>query len=460
MTSSPPRQGNPPVGLPPRPRFSLARLGRLIGKELRESLRDRRTLLTLAIMPILLYPLLGLVFFLFFRSPFLAKGAETVYRLGFRNKTELELMGPFLLMGEKAMCRDQGFAPASEKDAGEKGQRMRASNQLPRLEAYAFDGADSPRSDVKELVRDGIVEVGLELRREEGWAQPGEDGNVLFDWELFYLDDSSQSQEALRYLQRLISAANGEFLGKRMRMEQRVQRVAKEQRIPPLLLEPKPLTNPNAKRYSLLGSLLPLILILMTMTGAVYPAIDLTAGERERGTLEILMAAPIPRLSVLLAKYVAVLTVALLTALVNLGAMTGTLLVLGGGPFLFHSGFAVILIVIEVLGLLVLFGAFFSAVLLSLTSLTRSFKEAQAYLIPLMLLALTPGLLSLVPGLQLHGINPWIPLLNIVLLARDLLDGTAEPKAAVLVVVITLLYAIGALTLAARVFGRAAVVGG
>ena len=63
-----------------------------------------------------------------------------------------------------------------------------------------------------------------------------------------------------------------------------------------------------------LGTLVPLILILMTITGAVYPAIDLTAGERERGTLEVLVAAPIPRMSLLLAKYVAVLTVALLTA--------------------------------------------------------------------------------------------------------------------------------------------------
>ena len=58
----------------------------------------------------------------------------------------------------------------------------------------------------------------------------------------------------------------------------------------------------------------------MTMTGAVYPAIDLTAGERERGTLEMLIAAPVPRSRLLLAKYVAVVAVAVLTALVNLGS--------------------------------------------------------------------------------------------------------------------------------------------
>ena len=75
-----------------------------------------------------------------------------------------------------------------------------------------------------------------------------------------------------------------------------------------------------------LATLVPLVLILMTITGAVYPAIDLTAGERERGTLETLIAAPISRMSLLIAKYLAVLTVAVLTALVNLIAMSVTVL--------------------------------------------------------------------------------------------------------------------------------------
>ena len=72
--------------------------------------------------------------------------------------------------------------------------------------------------------------------------------------------------------------------------------------------------------------------------GAVYPAIDLTAGERERGTLEMLIAAPVPRLGLLLAKYAAVLTVALLTALVNLAAMTITVHSTGLAASLFGAG--------------------------------------------------------------------------------------------------------------------------
>src|SRR4051794_28863605 len=86
-----PGETSQPQAGPLRPRFSLRRVGRLFRKELSESLRDRRTLLTLVLMPILLYPLLGLVFLVYFRGP-LAAGNRTVYRIGFRNETEMRLL--------------------------------------------------------------------------------------------------------------------------------------------------------------------------------------------------------------------------------------------------------------------------------------------------------------------------------------------------------------------------------
>ena len=82
---------------------------------------------------------------------------------------------------------------------------------------------------------------------------------------------------------------------------------------------------------------------------------------------------------------------------------------------------------LALLGLLVLFAAFFSAVLLILTSFARSFKEAQAYLIPLMLASLGPGLAGMIPGLTLDGTLAVTPLVNIVLLARDVFENKATP---------------------------------
>ena len=209
-----------------------------------------------------------------------------------------------------------------------------------------------------------------------------------------------------------------------------------------------------------MATLVPLILILMTITGAVYPAIDLTAGERERGTLESLMAAPLPRLSMLLAKYFAVLTVALLTAGANLAGMSITVYSTGLGPMLFGENGLSPAAILIVLGLLILFAAFFSALLLAVTSFARSFKEAQAYLIPFMLLAIAPGFLSVMPGIELSGVLAVVPLVNIVLLARDVLQGTLDPLLAGAAVVSTALYGVAALALAARIFGSDAILYG
>src|SRR5262249_4921658 len=112
---------------------------------------------------------------------------------------------------------------------------------------------------------------------------------------------------------------------------------------------------------------------------------------------------------------------------------------------------------VQVLLLLLLFASFFSAVLLTLTSFARSFKEAQAYLIPLMLLCLAPGILALMPGLSLRGVLSVVPLVHIVLLARDVFAGTAGLLSAGIVVLSTLIYALAAITLATRVFGTEAV---
>jgi sodium transport system permease protein len=419
------------------------RLGRLARKELMESLRDRRTLLTLILMPLLLYPLLGLAVGQLPRE-------GPVYRLGFQDEDEANAVRGYLEKGEQVLVREGVFLAHSSKDSPPPTASL--SLLLPRLDLFVG-------SDVEEAVLRGSVDVGLRTRPPGPFAVRG--GSPLaVDLDLFYREDSPGGREAVRHVQRVCEAANGRFLGDTLRV------LGVRQRSAPVRPRATALHPPDAQQPSSFRTLVPLILILMTITGAVYPAIDLTAGERERGTLEILMAAPLPRLSLLLAKYTAVMTVAMLTALVNLASMAVTLWYLekqgagsGSGGRLLGEGSLTPLLFLEVFGLLLLFAAFFSGVLLALTSFARSFKEAQAYLIPLMLLSLLPGMLSLVPGLRLAGPLLLVPLLNVVLLARDLLAGNAEPLAALVVVVSTLAYALGAIALAARLFGAEAVRG-
>src|SRR5262249_1489730 len=121
--------------------------------------------------------------------------------------------------------------------------------------------------------------------------------------QIISVSNSSAAREALAYVDTLIAAANEGALRSRLNLP------GIEPHIPTLTLEHVTLAAPSSDGILSLAALVPLILILMTITGAVYPAIDLTAGERERGTLEILVAAPVPRFELLTAKYVSVVTV-------------------------------------------------------------------------------------------------------------------------------------------------------
>jgi sodium transport system permease protein len=215
---------------------------------------------------------------------------------------------------------------------------------------------------------------------------------------------------------------------------------------------------PKAANSSSLIGVLPLILLLMTVTGGVYPAIDLTAGERERNTLETLISLPVPRFRLLLAKFAAVVLVTLLTGIMNLIAMSVTLYVLQLdkallGPNGFTLGLATKLMLA-----LSAFALFYSALLLMLTSSARSFKEAQAYLIPLLMLSIGPGMVILLPGWKLSAATSVVPLINVLLLSKQFLEGTPIDVLLVIsTVVTTMLYAVAALSLAAQIFGADAV---
>ncbi|MFO0807440.1 MAG: ABC transporter permease subunit/CPBP intramembrane protease [Gemmataceae bacterium] len=403
---------------------------RFARKELRETLRDRRTILTLVLMPLLLYPLLGVVFRQFFLVNLNESAPE--YRIGVGSEAEGELLVELLGIGDKPPPLPR---PSSKLSA------LPQPTSEPVVKLFVAQ-------DVPQAVNEGGIQLGIVIANPPSIHAPLAELRARLT--VLLLDESPLGREALAYLRGRLAEANVRILQGR----------AKESGDPPLTIEPRVLTNPDHAGAFSLSTLVPLVLILMTITGAVYPAIDLTAGERERGTLEVLMAAPVPRVGLLAAKYLAVVAVSVLTGLVNLGMMALTLWLSGLGPALFGPGGLTIGTALSVLGLLVLFSALFSALLLALTSFARSFKEAQAYLIPLMLVALTPGLLALAPGLKMTTGKAVVPLLNVVLLARDVFDGQATLGLAAAVVASTLLYATAAVAIAARVFGAEAVLYG
>lgn len=424
----------------------LARLGRLTRKELSEILRDRRTVITLFLMPILLYPLLSVAFRQFFLASRLTPAQGVEYRLGFTSQDELELFNFRLIQGEDRLKRRPPGPSAAEpkKSAATDSADDKTPSVSARVDSFEELKAALHAGQIDAIARlispaDAKSDFFSQKRLAPGPEQ-------LFNFEIVYLPQAAGAHGLLEYIEGRMAAANESDLVRRLNRSQ-----IKGPNLVVRLVR-SPLDQVAAGPMISLASLVPLILILMTITGAVYPAIDLTAGERERGTLEILVAAPVPRLALLFAKYLSVLIVAILTALVNLVAMISTLMLSGLGSMLFGSAGLSIVVVIQLFGLLLLFAAFFSAVLLCITSFARSFKEAQAYLIPLMLVSLAPGVLGMMPGLRLAD---WAvaPLVNMVLMGRDLLESGVEMGPAFLVIVSSLIYSGAAIALAARIFG-------
>lgn len=409
----------------------LGRVARLTRKELRETLRDRRTVITLVLMPLLVYPLISISFN---KAALLSveQANKAAYWIGVTDMRDAEVLRNLLDRGQQLL--DERSQVASDAPADSAAPRA----ELP----LAFEFVTFPNSPLESSVADSTVHIAVRLQSTA--AQPGERRGGL-RCELLYREGAPVSQQALRAVEQRLQAVND------LSLRMQLARAGLPAHVPADVTS-KAVPAGRAAPFSL-ATLVPLVLILMTITGAVYPAIDLTAGERERGTLETLIAAPISRMSLLIAKYLAVLTVAILTALVNLIAMSATVLSSNLYEQLFPQGLSFSLMV-EVFGLTVLFAAFFSAIMLAVTSFARSFKEAQAYLIPIMLLAISPGLLSLMPDLQLTSLLAITPLVNIVLLSRNLLEHGAEPLTAALAILSTAVYALLAVGVAARVFGN------
>jgi len=419
--------------------LSLTRTMRLAMKELREILRDRRTITTLVLMPLLLYPLLGVMVKRGLLSSLESTGAIP-FRVVVESAEEVAQLSRQLQKGG-ALLPPENIADSNSNPLVE--LAAASGEQPPQLEIYQLDDG----FPLETIVRSGQADVGIRLTAAGDEATNNESS---LQWTLIHRDNSSLSDNARSYIVRRLEAVN----------EQYILDTLTEHRIDfqlPAVITEQTVTS-ETKQQSPLITFIPLVLVLMTMTGAVYPAIDLTAGERERGTMEILIAAPVSRMTLLAGKFLAVLAVALLTAFINMLAMFATLFTLGlDGAVLGGNALRVIPLVVL---MTVVFAGFFSAVLLSITSIARSFKEAQAYLIPLMLISLTPGMFSLMPDLQMGPLLAITPLVNIVLAGRDLLQGDFNLLIFAIVILSTAFYGVLALALAARVFGSDSVLYG
>ncbi|MGN0347777.1 MAG: ABC transporter permease subunit/CPBP intramembrane protease, partial [Lachnospiraceae bacterium] len=177
---------------------------------------------------------------------------------------------------------------------------------------------------------------------------------------------------------------------------------------------------------NMFGYILPFLLITSILMGAMYPAIDTTAGEKERGTLETLMTMPVTNLELITGKFLATSTIAVFAAFLNVLSMAllgayfyASLQATAEETIAFDASLYIPAILITLLCAIV-FSLFASAVCLCVCIYAKSFKEAQNYTTPVMLLFMFAGMVCMVPQLQLGNGLELVPVVNIALLIANL----------------------------------------
>ena len=227
----------------------------------------------------------------------------------------------------------------------------------------------------------------------------------------------------------------------------------------PIVFETRDVAKTEEIAGFFLGQVLPIILIIGVLLGAIYPAIDSMAGEKERGTLETLFTLPISNLELVMGKYMAVSFCAIVTAVLNILSILLTI------SYLFLSGSIVegleiskfninelILPIIITLLCVCLFAMVISAVSMCVCSFAKSFKDAQNYITPVMFLVLIPSYVSMIPNMKLDSTTAIIPVVNISLLIKSVLSFNSNIGLIAMVFMSNFTFVILAVILLSKIF--------
>lgn len=202
-----------------------------------------------------------------------------------------------------------------------------------------------------------------------------------------------------------------------------------ETTLEPIISEKIDISKGEEMAGYLLGMILPIMLIIGILLGATYPAIDIMAGEKERGTLETLLTLPLTNLELITGKYMAVATISIITALLNVlgmilsaGYMIISIEAQGEESILANMDLSRMIIpaLVALIGLILL-ALFISAISMCVCSLAGSFKEAQNYMSPVMIFGMLPAYVTMMPTIKLTPLTAMIPITNVALLIKGVL---------------------------------------
>lgn len=268
--------------------------------------------------------------------------------------------------------------------------------------------------DFEELILEDSIDFGLIISEDfDTQVAQGATGELT----LFYNGSSARDTIISRGITKTISAY------RRSIVDERLAAVGKDQSIlRPTNLKTK---NINAKRKSIgftVGGIIPMFFVMFCFMGAMYPSIDLFTGEKERGTIETLLVLPANRFQLLIGKLLVIIVSGVISGLLTFVGFYLFLLLNPGIPFItnvisLESIFWIMLMMIPLT-------TFFGGVLIPISIYARSFKEAQSLLQPLVIIIILPLIVAIFPSFELNLKTALIPIFNVGVACKAIVDGS------------------------------------
>lgn len=372
-------------------------------KEFTDTIRDRRTIFVMVIFPMLLVPLM-LTVVTKLQSSSMKKAEEKILRVGLvTNNNAPDLAGELI--------------------------------KAPGVRIIEGISADSAESFIKKDSLDAVIVVaqtfdaevrGMHAGRINLYYKSSEDYDIVKRRVRSVLDGYERSLMADRF--------------KKMNLDLGIMKA--------VLVVEHDVATVKERIGKAIGGMIPYFFVIFCFMGSMYPAIDLAAGEKERGTMETLLTAPVSRFQILLGKFAVVVLTGIMSAGVSvLGIYFAVRQVKEIPPELMQviMGILDAQTILLVLSLLLPLTVFFAAFLLSLSIFAKSYKEAQSLISPLTIVVILPVLVGIMPGVELDTVTAMVPVLNVSLATREIIAGTIKPM--LLAEVYATLFALAALSL-------------
>ena len=392
--------------------MNMKQLKTLYKKEIMDVIRDKKTILTMVVLPVILYPLLFLVV-MQIMTMILSNQEEQTYYVAYDKVSEENQQA----LEDWIQGDEDGYDYVIETKVSK-----------------------NPKKDLEQEKIDAYITTTVT------------DEQVIY--EVHYLsavtDSSSVSdmlKEEITSYSKKVAEQNADAMGLD------VTKV-----LYPIDSKITDQSSNESSMGSLLGSFIPFLLITGIMTGCMYPAIDITAGEKERGTLETLLTLPIGNLELIISKFLSVATVSIVSVFINILSIGGIVFYLfrtvmslteGAGAFRLATFVPAILISVVCV---IAFALFMSAVVMCICAFAKSFKEANNYITPLTLIVMLTAYVGFIPNVELSSVTALIPVANICLLMKNLMVFKYNFTLILIVLFSNIIYAFVAVWFLSRIY--------